>query len=204
MPTGSDGGGQPPAGGGVLAAPGQQPSAMAPTTPNNNNTSWGCGRHDHHNRFSVNNARQTNQPKFEGREASLKGLIYDVTGERNPDQFIKTTKEIINYIGRMYMKYTAEFTQTVRDLELADLTAPENSDPENVVAFEMWKLDIKAHRIKEQEYSNFRAGLYNIVFGQCTDALQDKLKSHTDFPEAYQDGIALLTIIKTLTYTFEE
>jgi hypothetical protein len=34
--------------------------------------------------------------------------------------------------------------------------------------------------------------------------LQDKLKSHSDFPSAYQDGIALLLIIKTLTYTFEE
>jgi hypothetical protein len=43
-----------------------------------------------------------------------------------------------------------------------------------------------------------------VVFGQCTKALQDKLKSHPDFPAAYQDGIALLTIIKTLTYTFEE
>ena len=31
------------------------------------------------------------------------------------------------------------------------------------------------------------------------------MKSHTEFPGAYyQDGIALLTIIKTLTYTFKE
>ena len=42
------------------------------------------------------------------------------------------------------------------------------------------------------------------MFRQCTNALQDKLKSHTDFPEAYQDGIALLMVIKTLTYTFKE
>ena len=53
------------------------------------------------------------------------------------------------------MKYTAEFTQAVRDLELADPTAPKNPDPEDVVAFEMWKLNIKEHQIKEQEYSNF-------------------------------------------------
>jgi hypothetical protein len=63
---------------------------------------------------------------------------------------------------------------------------------------------VREYRVKEQEYSNFQAGLYNVVLGQCTEALQDKLKSHTDFPSAYQDGIALLKIIKTLTYTFEE
>jgi hypothetical protein len=68
----------------------------------------------------------------------------------------------------------------------------------------MRKLEIKDYRVKEQEYSNFCAGLYNVVLGQCTEALQDKLKSHTNFPNVYQDGITLLTIIKTLTYTFEE
>ena len=30
------------------------------------------------------------------------------------------------------------------------------------------------------------------------------MKSRTEFPGAYQDGIVLLTIIKTLTYTFKE
>ena len=109
--------------------------------------------------------------------------------------------EIINYVGRTYTKYTAEFTQAVRDLELVDPTPPPNPDPTNPIAFEMWKLEVKDYRTKEQEYSNFRAGLYNVVFGQCTEALQDKLKSHTDFLNAYQNGIALLTIIKTLTYT---
>jgi hypothetical protein len=63
---------------------------------------------------------------------------------------------------------------------------------------------VKEYQVKEQEYSNFRAGLYNIVLGQCTEALQDNLKSHKDFPNAYQDRIALLMIIKTLTYNFEE
>jgi hypothetical protein len=98
---------------------------------------------------------------FEGREPSLKGFIYDSTGERSPDQYIlKTTKEIINYVGRMYTKYTADFTQAVRDLELTMPEAPVDPDPANTIAFEMWKLDLKEHRVKEQEYENFWAGLY--------------------------------------------
>ena len=155
MPTGSDGGGQPPTGSGAAMAAGQQSSAGMLTTPNNNNTNQGCSRCDHCNRFSTNNVRHTNQPKFEGREPSLKGFIYNVTGERNPDQYIKTMKEIINYVGRMYTKYTAEFTQAVRDLELDAPTAPENPEPNDALAFEVWKLDIKEHRVKEQEYTNF-------------------------------------------------
>jgi hypothetical protein len=170
----------------------------------------GRGRDRRNNRQSnrpCSESDRRNQSKFEGREPSLKGFIYDSTGERSPDQYIKMTKEVINYVGRMYTKYyIAQFTQAARDLELVARTAPTAPDAADPLAFELWRLDVREqHRLKTQEeYKNFHAGLYNVVFGQCTKALQDKLKSHSDFPNAYQDGIALFVIIKTLTYTFEE
>lgn len=125
-------------------------------------------------------------------------------GELNPDQYIMTTKESINFVGLMYNKYMAEFTQAVRDLQLVNSVAPVNPDPDDVIAFKLWKLSINRHRVKEQEYANFWAGSYNVVLGQCSEeALQDKLKSHAGFPNAYQNGIELLRIIKTITCTFE-
>ena len=47
-------------------------------------------------------------------------------------------------------------------------------------------------------------GLYNVVLGQCTEALEDRLRSHKDFPAANNNGVALLLIIKHLMYSFEE
>jgi hypothetical protein len=96
------------------------------------------------NRKGFNNNRNQHY-RFEGREPSLKGFIYDATGERNPDQFIKTTKEIINYVGRTYTKFTSEFINAVMNLELDDPEAPQNPNPADQVAFEIWKLDIKEH-----------------------------------------------------------
>ena len=55
-----------------------------------------------------------------------------------------------------------------------------------------------------QEYTNFRLGLYNLVMGQCTEALKECLKSHEDFIGANQNGIALLVLICSLLHTFEE
>ena len=143
-------------------------------------------------------------PRFEGREPSLKGHVYDFTGDRTPDQYIRTTKEIVTYVGRTYTKYTSDFTQAMNTLTLHDPVAPANPAQGDVVAFELWKLDIKDHRDKVKEYSNFRAGLYNLVLGQCTEAMQDRLKSHNDFMAANQDGIALLVIIRSLIHSFEE
>ena len=43
-----------------------------------------------------------------------------------------------------------------------------------------------------------------MIYGQCTESLKNKLKSHADFAETHQDGIALLRIIKVIMYLFEQ
>ena len=89
-------------------------------------------------------------------------------------------------------------------LDLADLDEPPAPDPANQVAFEQWKYVYKEYMNKVQEYTNFRSCLYNLVMGQCTEALKEGLKSHEDFIGANQNGIALLVLIRSLLHTFEE
>jgi hypothetical protein len=95
-----------------------------------------------------------------------------------PDQFIKTMKEIKAYVGQKYDKCTAEFMQAVEDLTLADPAPPIDPDPGNALAVELWKIQVKEHHEKMQQYENFRAGLYNVVLGQCTEAWRTA-SSHT-------------------------
>ena len=58
-------------------------------------------------------------------------------------------------------------------LELTDLVQPDTPNPANIVQFELWKLAVKERQTKAKEYANFWAGLYNLVYGQCTDALKE-------------------------------
>ena len=144
------------------------------------------------------------QPRFEGREPRLQGHIFDWTGERTPERYIRTTREISTYVGVVYTKYTADFTAAVDTLELTDPEEPPAPDPANLVEFERWKYEYKEHMNKLQEYTNFRSGLYNLVMGQCTESLKERLKSHEDFIGASQNGVALLVLIRSLLHTFEE
>ena len=57
---------------------------------------------------------------------------------------------------------------------------------------------------KVQEYINFHSGLYNLVMGQCTEALKECLKSHEDFVGANQNRTVLLVLFCSLLHTFEE
>jgi hypothetical protein len=97
------------------------------------NGSGQSGRGRNQNR---GNRQRTQQQWFEGREPTLKGYVYDFTGERMPDQFIKTTKEIKNYVGRTYTKYTADLAQAVEDLVIQDPVAPADPDLANQLAVE--------------------------------------------------------------------
>ena len=144
------------------------------------------------------------QARFEGREPRLQGHIYDWTGQRTPERYIKTTREISTYVGVVYTKYNADFTAAVDTLDLPDPTEPPAPDPANPVAFERWKYEYKEYMSKVQEYTNFKSGLYNLVMGQCSEVLKERLKSHEDFLDANQNGIALLTLIRSLLHTFEE
>ena len=72
--------------------------------------------------------------------------------------------------------------QAIDVLQLTDPDVPESPDSyQDVFAMEEWKMDLKDYRVKAVEYMAFQSGLYNVVIRQCTDALQDKLKSHPDF-----------------------
>ena len=118
-------------------------------------------------------------------------------------------KEMLAHVGLTYKEYTTELKEGLENLMLADPIEPDNPPPPpppegNQVAFELWKMDIKEYREKLKVFANFRAGFYSLVLGQCTDALQEPLKSHHDYQAASQDGIALLVIIRSLIHTFEE
>jgi hypothetical protein len=66
--------------------------------------------------------------------------VYDLL---DSEQYVKTTKEISNWVGREYTKYTEEVCEAVKTLTLTSPTSPQDPPPANLVAFERWKLELK-------------------------------------------------------------
>jgi hypothetical protein len=150
--------------------------------------------------------RQYNHQKvsFDGREPTLKGHVYDLLDDKNSEQYVKTTKEISNWVGREYTKYTGELCEAVKTLILTSPTSPVDPPANDPMAFERWKLALKKFNDTEEAHNDFRARLFNVVMGQCTPALEDRVKSHAQWANIQQDGLELLRVIKTITYTFED
>ena len=69
------------------------------------------------------------QLKFEGKCDDLKGHRYDCSDARQSDMFMKTTKEIGEYVGRTY-NYGGDIQLVVENLEIP-VMAESNDPPEN-------------------------------------------------------------------------
>eukprot|EP00934_Nitzschia_sp_Nitz4_P001191 Nitzschia sp. Nitz4//scaffold483_size5322//2345//5042//NITZ4_009227-RA/size5322-augustus-gene-0.2-mRNA-1//-1//CDS//3329552882//1191//frame0 len=144
------------------------------------------------------------KPKFEGKEESLKGYIFDYSGSKNPDQWIKTSKEIRGFVGRTATKFNKELTTAVKELELTDPNPPVRPNGTNPFDIHEYGQRFKDHQALLQVISDFRSKLYAVVMGQCTPAMEAHLRSHEDFEDAENDGIAILKMIKNILHTFED
>jgi hypothetical protein len=73
-------------------------------------------------------------------------------------------------VSSYYTKFTGELTRAVDDLELVMPVAVANPGPNGTnVEIEIWKNDCRNFRERTQAYNDFKAGLCNVVLGQCTD-----------------------------------
>jgi hypothetical protein len=65
----------------------------------------------------------------DGRNADLKGLICNLSDDTTPDQYIKTTKEILTFVARNYYSCTSDVMEGLQQLKLDDPQATTDPDP---------------------------------------------------------------------------
>jgi hypothetical protein len=78
---------------------------------NNGNQHNHCFQHGNTPSVSIRS------PKFEGECNDLKGHIYDCTNMRQADQYTKTTKEIVEYIGHTF-KFGMDTQLSIENIDI--------------------------------------------------------------------------------------
>ena len=145
------------------------------------------------------------QPKFEGMCDELKGHVYDCSDARQADLFIKTTKEVAEFVGRTY-KYGGDIRLAVENLQMPNIAEP--YDPPagaSRTQERIWEKQVDEY-VKQTTYisENIKT-LYSLVWGQCTDIMRQKIEALHDFEEMSTngDGLALLKAIKNTAFSFQ-
>ena len=145
------------------------------------------------------------QRKFEGRCIDLKGHIYDCRGNVQVDQFTKTTWEITNYVGTKY-KNGADTQQAIENEVLPTIVMP--ADPgSNASATEkrIWEKQVDGYVKRLEQLDDNIKMLYSLVWGQCTDAMQARVRALAGYATATmnKDGLALLAMIRKTAFNFQ-
>ena len=143
--------------------------------------------------------------KFEGKCPDLKGYIYDASDARQSDQFIKTTREIAEFVGRTY-KHGGDIRLAVEKLSRPTLTPPEDhAEGAGKTEVRIWEKTVDEHvkRIIHLD-ENIRT-LYSLVWGQCSDVVRQKVEANKEFEDIASsgDGIKLLIIFKGISFHFQ-
>jgi hypothetical protein len=123
------------------------------------------------------------QPKFEGKCNDLKGHIYDCSDVRQSDIFVKTTKEIAEYAGHTFKK-GSDARLAVENLSIPTLvppTAPAGATDRSLNR--VWEREIEEFVKRKTTLADNIQTVYSIVWGQCTDVMQQKVKALTNYDQ---------------------
>jgi hypothetical protein len=145
------------------------------------------------------------QVKFEGKCEKLKGYIYDCTDVHQSDMFMKTTKEIDEFVGSTY-KQGGDICQAVEGLSLPNLQEPPDPpDDATKTQLRMWEKKVDEFVKRQLQLEENIQTLYSLVWGQCTDIMHQKIEALDVFTNMSEDkdGLELLRAIKDITYNFQ-
>lgn len=179
------------------------------TTPEGNKPEAAAPRRYYQNQRRGAPAKQVNTnvrpPKFEGRCNDLKGFTFDCRGSNQADQFAKTKLEIINYVG-INFKNGADTQQAIESGSVPNILIP--SDPASGATLtekRIWEKQVDQYVKRMDQLGTNITALYSLVWGQCTDAMQAKVKAANGFASAAadRDGLELLKLLKDISFNFE-
>jgi hypothetical protein len=155
----------------------------------------------------VKKATNTVRPaKFEGRCDDLKQHVYDFGEHRSADLFVVTTKEIANHVGHTY-KCGGDLAEAIISLKAPTKTEPVDPvDPNNKVAMKKWEREYDKYRKWKVSMAENIKTLYNLVWGQCSETMQQNIESLDEYTDmrSDSDGIELLLAIKNTAYNYSD
>ena len=119
--------------------------------------------------------------------------------------FVKTTKEIAGFVGRTY-KYGGDARIAIETQESPTFALPPDvSDTATKGELRMWEKQLDAISKRRDQLEHNLRQVFALVWGQCTDILQQKIEAEEGFAamSADNDGLLLLRTIKNITYRFQ-
>ena len=191
--------------------------APSPTTSNQPSHQGTRSSRQNRNNRNTRGARQQNIPRndynahkaltnFKGAEKSMNGHVYQLYGEAaHQNQFTRTTQELIGYIGTNFKKpsYIMEMVTSLTETVFVKPDYPENTA--DAFQVKVWDRETDKYDALVSAYKDNKTALYTLVWGQCSEPMQAKIKTTNEYDIMAKkyNSLQLLIAIKGISYKFE-
>jgi Reverse transcriptase (RNA-dependent DNA polymerase) len=203
------------------------PTTSAPTTTNTNvngNRQQGYNRHrggNQNKRFGTNrnsDREHVNDKRgydktssnFKGNTAEMNGHVFQVHSESNSEKQFAKTYEMLGQYAKKHLTRSGDLDPLLNDMgdiKTPTLKEPEDIDPNaSTVKKKIWDEQVKKYVERLEKLEDNLKAIYAVIWGQCSENMQNKIKSIDDFEEKNKscDCVWLLQSIRKVTYNFED
>ena len=178
---------------------------------------------------NVQNKKQGHQDKnskhgsqFKGETPGMQGRVFCLQSKQTKKGEFKDTMEALErYAGRAYPLDTTKLQTLFKNLvkpsfeeptiptskATSKTTGAEGEEPYQPTKWEKIKFveEYKLYLKSQERLTATLIALFNVVWGQCSRRIQERLKAEEDYEEAYQKSnvAVLLKFIKIVSHKFE-
>jgi hypothetical protein len=137
----------------------------------------------------------------------MNGHVFECYEERGDcTQFPKTLKALNEYVAKN-MKYPED----LKPIFAETMTAPTLTEPPDITdaatkrELLIWETSLKSYSRRSEELKSNLTKLYAVIWGQCSEAMRNKLRALDEFTEENKNNncIWLLNEIKGVTHQFD-
>jgi len=150
--------------------------------------------------------RQANA--FKGSEANMNGHVFQCANEMiDKNQFNKMLEALAQYIAKN-VKYPGDMVPLTKEIVKPTIASPGELDlnEKSGLVKALWDRQVDGYFTRTGHIESNLKAMYAIIWGQCSEAMQAKLKSLSDFEvkDGENDCVWLLTAIWTIIVRFKE
>ena len=150
---------------------------------------------------------QKSGSKFEGETEQLKSHTYFLGSAKQARNFITTTDAIVSYIRKEFDEGDdmAISLKMMKEFDFDAIKPKIEIKKETTILDEyLLKGEVDRYLKRKDKYRTNRTKAYEIIIGQCTKGLRNKLEARKDWGEIEYNPIKLLKAIKELLYNYQD
>ena len=133
----------------------------------------------------------------------MNGHVFQCYGEATEkNQFARTIEELDAYVGLQFKNHPGDVKKMIKTMQDTKIILPKDASKTVV---HIWEKEVDIYVKRPEFYKSNKCALYSVIWSQCSEAMQAKIKSDDGFEATNKasDSLNLMQIIRGIAYKFE-